>query len=303
MAVHNGATFLADQLNSFLRQSDRNWGLIVSIDGSDDGSAEMIQTFVDARFTRDFPMQVIRGPRRGFAANFLSLIRQAADLPDSDLVALSDQDDVWLPDKLARARAALAMSGDVPTLYCGRTLVCDARLNDRRLTALLPRRTGFRNALVQNVAAGNTIVLNCAARRLVVAAAQEVDEIVSHDWWIYQLVTGAGGRVVFDPEPSLLYRQHGGNVLGENRSFRARISRIRMALNGTYRRWNSVNIAALNASRDRLCAESQEALNAFSALQASRLTQRLTALLRCRPKRQGVLGTAFLYGLVLFGRA
>jgi len=262
----------------------------------------MIRTFTDARFTHCFPTRVIRGPQRGFAANFLTLIRQAADQEVGDLIALSDQDDVWLPHKLARARAALAETGDVPTLYCGRTLVCDASLENRRVTTLLPKKADFRNALVQNVAAGNTIVLNRAARDLVFAAALEVDEIVSHDWWIYQLVTGAGGRVIFDPEPTLLYRQHGGNVLGENRSFRAKMSRARMVLNGTYRRWTATNIAALMASRHRLSAENQQTLNVFSAVQEKRLTKRLAALARSRPKRQGRLGTALLYGLAILGR-
>jgi hypothetical protein len=46
-----------------------------------------------------------------------------------------------------------------------------------------------------------------------------------HDWWAYILVTGAGGRVIFDPEPALLYRQHGGNAIGADPPLPARLRR------------------------------------------------------------------------------
>ena len=116
LAVHNGARFLRDQLDSYLRQTDRNWGLIAGIDGSDDGSREIVAAFADSAFTRHVPIQTIEGPKTGFAANFLNLLRTATQPDDDGLIALSDQDDVWFPEKLARARAALAAYGDEPAL-------------------------------------------------------------------------------------------------------------------------------------------------------------------------------------------
>ena len=81
------------------------------------------------------------------------------------------------------------------------------------LSPALRRPPGFANALVQNIATGCTMVLNAAARRLVLDGPAPPDGTL-HDWWCYLLVTGAGGTVIRDEEPALLYRQHGANAVG-----------------------------------------------------------------------------------------
>ena len=103
----------------------------------------------------------------------MSLIDTMEELtPRGTWMAFSDQDDVWLPDRLARGVAALGGHSG-PALYCSRTWITDERLESRRLSAPRPRSLGFRNALVQNVASGNTILLNAAAADLVRDAAAE----------------------------------------------------------------------------------------------------------------------------------
>ena len=104
------------------------------------------------------------------------LAREAgACCPDS-WIAFADQDDQWLAGKLSRAIAALAAKDpEVPALYCSRTWITDENLRGRRLSPSRPKPPGFANALVQNIAGGNTIVLNGAASKLIAAAAGDPD--------------------------------------------------------------------------------------------------------------------------------
>jgi hypothetical protein len=136
---------------------------------------------------------------------------------DGAPVAFCDQDDVWLPGKLARAAALLAAHAEEPAMYCGRARLVDANLRPIGLSPLPRRAVGFANALVENVAIGCTVVLNARARALLLRAMPT--KALMHDWWAY-LVLSALGRVVYDPEVHVLYRQHGANVTGMPRGWR-----------------------------------------------------------------------------------
>ena len=113
------------------------------------------------------------------AASFMALLRAAVPaLGAADSVAFVDQDDVWLPDKLTRGFAALAAAdSDVPTLYCARLMVVNARLRRLAETSISPDRCGFPASLTQNVAAGCTIMLNRQGRR--VGGSQRASQCVA----------------------------------------------------------------------------------------------------------------------------
>ncbi|MDH3264993.1 MAG: glycosyl transferase, partial [Paracoccaceae bacterium] len=201
--------------------------------------------------------------------------------------ALSDQDDVWLPAKLARATDRLAaLPEDRPALYCGRTVICDEGLRRLGLSPLFARPPSFRNALTQSIGGGNTMVLNRPGLALARAAAAEAGRIIMHDWWLYQLVSGAGGTVLYDPEPQLLYRQHRQNQIGSNSSTAARLRRLGMVARGVLRDWNATNIAALRASAHRLTPENRALLEAFAAARAAPFPRRLGAFRRLGLYRQ-----------------
>ncbi|MEL7301287.1 MAG: glycosyltransferase [Pseudomonadota bacterium] len=291
LALHNGAAYLGAQLGSLDAQGFRHWTLLVSDDASTDHGPELVRSFAARHPGR---VRLIEGPAQGATANFVHLIRMSDD--EATYLAFCDQDDVWLPHKLEAATAALhALPEDGPALYCSRTLVCDAALSARRPSRMPPRALGFRNALVQNVVAGNTIVLNPAAARLAREEAGHGVGVAAHDWWLYQLISGAGGAIVFDPEPGLLYRQHGGNEIGVNRGFRAGLWRVREVLRGRYSRWNAANTAALAKSIHRFTPENRALLQDFSAGRRGGLLQRLAMLRRTGVYRQGRVGQAALW--------
>ncbi|MFN7225381.1 MAG: glycosyltransferase, partial [Paracoccaceae bacterium] len=229
LATWNGGANLAAQLDSYRRQTVLPTRLIVSDDGSRDDSRAVVAAFCASR--PGFEVDLIDGPRRGGANNFLYLLQNVPE--GTDFVALSDQDDVWLPDKIARGMQHLGrVAADLPALVGGRSYVCNADLGQQRLSPLPRRAPAFRHALVQNFAGGNTMMLNRAGADLARVAAAEAGRVVVHDWWLYQIIAGVGGTVMFDPEPLLLYRQHAGNQIGANSGVEAKIRRLRWMLRG-----------------------------------------------------------------------
>lgn len=299
LATWNGAANLREQLDSLRTQTCRPSRLIVSDDGSTDRTVSILQDF--AASEPGFPVQILEGPRKGGAQNFLFLLQSIP--PDTDWVALCDQDDVWLPDKIARAVKALStLPLDKPGLVGGRSYVCNAALGDQRLSPLPRRALSFRHALVQNFAGGNTMMLNRAGVDLVRAASTEAGRVVVHDWWIYQIVSGAGGHVIFDPAPLLLYRQHTGNQIGANDGVSAKIKRLRWMLRGRFRRWNAINLAALRASAHRFTPENVEILQDFARLQRAGLVDRISILRRLGLYRQGWVGMMSLWVAAVMGR-
>ncbi len=222
LATYNGGRFLREQLDSLAAQTHRPLSLVVRDDGSTDDTLAIVEGYADR-----LALRVLRGGHLGVRRSFFALLA-AAD-PAADYVAFCDQDDVWRPDKVARAVAALRRCDPaVPALYCARAILTDGTLNPIGHTRLPNRPPGFYNALIENIASGMATVMNRAAVDLINAAPPSAAVNPIHDWWAYQAVT-ACGTAIYDPEPALLYRQHGGNTIGVARGpfagLRARVMR------------------------------------------------------------------------------
>lgn len=290
LCSYNGADYLAPQLQSYLDQTHADWSLHISDDGSTDGTQAMLQ-----RFAADHPAHAVRlysGPGEGFVRNFLNLTCRPEIT--ADYYAYSDHDDVWFADKLARAVAALAeIAPGVPALYCSSSTLIDAQGQPCGASQCFAKVPGFGNALVQSIAGGNTMVFNHAARALLLKAGQAL-ALPSHDWWTYQLVSGAGGSVIYDPQPSIYYRQHGCNVIGSNRGIIASLQRIRLLFAGRFRRWNSMNCEALQAVAALLTPENRVRVQVFAAARRAPFFKRLSGLARSGIYRQTALGNVGL---------
>lgn len=293
LAIFNGGEALDQQLDSYLQQSLKPALILASDDGSQDGSQKCFDNFVFRAQSAGISCQRLVGPQRGYTANFLSLLGQAD--PASDYVALSDQDDIWLPDKLAAAARLLTPHASTPALLGARSWEWDSRRGQRRLSRPVPQPHDFRHALVQNFAGGNTMVLNRAALHLVQCALPRMQDAAVHDWWLYQLISGAGGTVILDPEPGLLYRQHEGNQIGANSGLRSKLRRLGAMLNGTYRGWNDLNIAALEPNMDLLTLDSRDILTHFIRDRQAPLRARLSMLRQTRLHRKGAINQASLW--------
>jgi glycosyltransferase involved in cell wall biosynthesis len=210
LSTWNGATYLPEQLASFLRLTGPDWRVYWRDDGSDDRSADMVRAFAAAAGAGLVVERNDNRGRIGITASFLSLLRGA---PEGSIVAFADQDDVWLPEKLTRGVRALEdVQNGTPALYCARQSLVNATLKPIRLSARLTEPPGFPQALTQNIATGCTVMLNAEAVRLI--AASHEPPATLHDWWCYLVITAAGGRVLIDDTPTVLYRQHAHNAVG-----------------------------------------------------------------------------------------
>lgn len=291
LSTYNGSAFLPEQLASFLGQTYADWSLLWRDDGSSDATETIMARFAaqtgDDRCTRlDVPVGHL-----GVRESFLTLLRAAVPtLGARDVVAFSDQDDVWLPEKLARGMAALAeVPEGVAALVCTRQRLVDAALAPIGESPMLCRPPGFPAALTQNIATGCTILLNRAAARLI--AASRAPEAALHDWWSYLVVAASGGRVLVDQSPLVLYRQHGGNAVGAPDTM---LGRARSALRrgpGTFMRLVRAHLAALEA-QPMLLSEAARAdvMRLRAALARGRLA-RLRALGMPGLRRQTALET------------
>lgn len=269
MCTCNGAEHLAAQLQSMVEQTHDDWSLRVSDDGSTDGTRAILENFRARHPERD--IRWYEGPRQGYGANFLSLLGRP-DLPADSWVALSDQDDVWMPDRIARALDRMAAAPGQPRFYASRTIITGPDLRPRHPSRLHARTPGFGNALVQNIFAGNTIVLDPAAAALVnrtVPHTMAGQGVPHHDWWLYQLMSGVGAELILDPRPGLYYRQHDGNLLGAHRGLRPAMSRLAMVWDRRYSNWISCNVAALQRLREDLTGENRDLLDHFAAWRAA----------------------------------
>jgi glycosyltransferase involved in cell wall biosynthesis len=206
LSTHNGEGYLRPLLESVLAQDCPGVEILVRDDGSNDHTVTLLREYA----ATPPHVRVILGEQVGVAPSFFALLQASSDR--ADYLALCDQDDVWRKDKLARAVARLSgFDRQTPALYCSRVAIVDERLNPRGYSDLPRRGLSFRNALVQNVAMGCTIVVNQAARRLLLRELPR--DVCMHDWWMY-LVVSAFGSLVYDDEPAILYRKHAGNVFG-----------------------------------------------------------------------------------------
>jgi len=298
MSTYNGQQFLAEQLQSIEQQAHRNWRVLLSDDGSSDDTLLIAKQF-QQQWGND-RLLIRQGPKQGFCLNFLSM---ACDpIIKADYYAFSDQDDVWMADKLARALAYFESVSEpsLPRVYCGRTQNVDEQLNSLGYSPLFALPRSFRNALVQSIAGGNTMVFNQAAKELIEQAG--LLKVVSHDWWLYQLIKGAGGVVFYDPEPSILYRQHANGLVGANLSIGARYDRFIFAINGGFKQWNTINYEALCSVKHLLTKDSRDILKLFGAFRGAKFKDRVRLLEVCGLYRQTWQGTISLWLATLINR-
>ena len=297
MGCRDGARFLPEQLASIAAQSHGDWRLIASDDGSSDATREVLAAFCETWGAGR--VEIREGPRAGFASNYLGLASDPAI--HADWYAFADQDDVWHPDRLARGIAALAgLPPERPALYGTRTVLIDEAGQETGRSLLFRAAPGFANALVQSIAGGNTMLFNGATKALLEATRPAA--VIAHDWWIYLLVSGAGGTVIYDPEPTVRYRQHQANLIGGNLGLAARVRRLRMLAEGRLAEYSDVNLAALEEAWPLLTPEARTKVALMREGRGLPLRRRLACLRRIGLYRQTRGGTLTLWLAFVAGR-
>jgi len=202
MATFNGATFLSDQLESFCRQTRHPGELVVCDDHSTDATVSILQTF---RRRAPFPVTIyINESRLGFSGNFdkvLSLCR-------GDVVLLSDQDDVWLPEKVQELVRRFEVDSKV------QLLIHDVEYCDEKNTPIgqtrLSRMEGLFDPMEWHLNGMAT-----AVRTDFLKLCLPVPDVprVSHDYWLHACASAIGRKGIV-PVVLGLYRRHADNLTG-----------------------------------------------------------------------------------------
>jgi glycosyltransferase involved in cell wall biosynthesis len=297
LATYNGETYLAEQLESIIQQTHKNWKIVVSDDGSNDNTLSILRDYQNKLGKSQL---VIRhGPCRGFCANFMSL---ASDTTiDGTYFAFCDQDDRWHFNHLQRALRWLTENhAPTPSLYCARTRLVDQHGRYQGESTLRLRTPSFSNALIQSLAGGNTMVFNTAARNLLIATGNL--PVVSHDWWIYMLVSGANGKIKYHRTPSIDYRQHGKNIVGSNVRIRDQFSRLMRMYEGQLKNWNNTNLESLRQCLHLLTNEHRQTVDAFIAARKKPFFARCAGIFKSGVRRQSISGDLGVILATLLGK-
>ena len=296
LCTYNGEQFLQAQLDSIAKQSHPNWLLFVSDDGSSDGTLHLIERF--ASEVGPDRVHLFSGPGQGFAKNFLSLlIRPQIDAP---YIAFADQDDVWMPEKLESAIQLLLPHQEHPAMYAGPTIYIDEEGQQLGNSVIFLKPPSFSNALVQSVGGGNTMMLNDQAFRLIRQFLPSV-AVVSHDWWIYLLLSAFDATVVYDRRPLVRYRQHASNLMGMNTSWHQKWRRIQQLWAGDFRRWNDQHVLALQGLHSQFRPSIQKTLDQFARARQTSIYNRLLGMHRAGVYRQTTLGNCGLWFAIVTG--
>lgn len=228
MSTYNGELYLRDQLDSILSQElpeDIELKILVRDDGSTDGTDEILREYA---LTHGNILSYYSGENLRPQKSFWHLV---CNCEPSDYYAYSDQDDVWFPNKLTRAITTLEEEKkDIPLLYNSNVVVTDRKLNAIAPMNAEPLFTDFGHVLIYNVSTGCTAVFNDAARREFIRYDMDKNMVIMHDR-LSDLLVAMFGKIIYDPEPSMYYRQHGNNVCGEQslgrvKSFFKRVKRF-----------------------------------------------------------------------------
>lgn len=210
MATYNGERFLPAQLQSIIDQSYNKLEIIIVDDASTDSTPALLKQFQQ----QDPRIQVVGSDQnRGVIASFEEALRRAS----GDFIVLSDQDDVFHPDKIRRQVDILLEAADIDLV------VSDLAVIDDNGTVTAPSLWKHQRLAVQSGKPLRPLlyvnfVTGCATmmrRRLLQAALPFPADCIMHDWWLSVVsCRAAGGGIALLPEPLTYYRQHGTNVIG-----------------------------------------------------------------------------------------
>lgn len=234
LATYNGEAYGEDQILSLLWQR----GVNVHVYVRDDGSADDTMAIVD-RLVRLHPGRISvidnQGVLTGLAAANFFLLLAGVDLGRHDYFAFADQDDVWFPDKLCHAIAAMTRhkaegySSDLLAYHEGRNAAWV--LHKQGADADI-------DYLFQGASAGCTYVLSAHAARLVAGVMADAPTLcrgASHDWIVYAICRSHGLAWFRDGAARIVYRQHAANQYGARQGWRDVAAKAQLTRSGWYR--------------------------------------------------------------------
>lgn len=281
LSTYNGAKFLAEQIESIQKQTFTDWQLLIRDDGSTDETPQIIQQFA----TSDKRIKFINADNRenfGVIKNFFTLVKFEL----ADYYFFSDQDDVWLPNKMATMLDEAQKYDQAKPLM----VYMDLSVVDQNLVVTQPSmiqsqshhaNTTLLPELTENTVTGGVSMINQA----LASRWQSTEQIIMHDWYLALLATAIGELVYID-QPGELYRQHENNVLGA-RTNRKRFELLRQGPNKIFTRyWQLIHDSQTQALKiveeagSEISSKDIELILKFSDIDQQHLIERVKRLIK-----------------------
>jgi rhamnosyltransferase len=295
LATHNGVRWLDEQVTSILNQAGVSVRIVALDDGSTDGTIEWLADFA----AREPRLTVLPddGTAGSAAANFYRLIA-AAPQREGELVAFSDQDDIWRPGKLARHAVLLAAGVDGVS---SSVMSFDSRGRTALVRKDYPqRRFDF---VLESPGPGCSFLITgrlAALAAEVLANDENARAVQFHDSLVYAIARGHGWSWNIDGEPSVDYRQHDANVMGSNVGVRQGFERLRL-IREHWLRNHSVLLTSVAIGvapeADRAELERIRALMTGRGIRNRFALAGLARQLRRRPRDRGIIGLLIALGV------
>ncbi|MCR5685041.1 MAG: glycosyltransferase family 2 protein [Lachnospiraceae bacterium] len=238
MATYNGARYIAEQIRSILGSDEKDIRVLVYDDMSEDETPDIVKSFADKAPGKVFCFK--NEIRYGHCANFLQGLKKAVREYPAEYYMFSDQDDLWLKDKislcLARIRSLETNTADrsvdeesrtakrssegvsscTPCMVFTDAILVNADAEPTGMTFIKADRldaskTDLAHLLMENKCQGCTMMINNALAGMIGSYDERVRY---HDWWI-ALIASAFGRIGFIDTPTLMHRQHEDNAVGQ----------------------------------------------------------------------------------------
>jgi glycosyltransferase involved in cell wall biosynthesis len=214
LSTYNGTHFLPELLNSLMVQTFSNFQIIIRDDGSTDDTVLVIKDYLDK-----YPDKIVFVTDTlgniGSTASFQKLM----DFSDAEYLMFCDQDDIWLPHKIAISYNNIieleVLYSDSPLFIYSDLYIVDENLNllsdsYMKTAHLVPATINtFYKMLAVSVVAGCTMLINKKAKEMSVP----IPEGQIHDHWI-SIIVSKYGHFKYINEPTIKYRQHSHNTIG-----------------------------------------------------------------------------------------
>ena len=297
LGFYEGYEFINKQLQSIFDQTHQNFIIFVSDDNSKN-SFSIEKLNISERNKKKIRVG-FRNKNIGYAKNFLNALVSINDY--FDYYAFSDQDDIWYPEKLEKAIKSLEEYPDnQANLYGSRTELIGASEEIKLGQSIeFKKYPSFQNALTQNIFGGNTMVFNRTAFDLI-CSTKINQKIIAHDWWCYQIISGAGGNVFYDKNIYLKYRQHNTNLIGSNISLKDKWLRFCKVANGNFKIQNDHNLRSIINNQNLLTISNGKTLTNFIKARESFFLKRIFYFLKSGVYRQTLIGNIALFiGMVI----
>ncbi len=295
LSSYNGEKYIDAQIKSILNQkTNHTVNLLIRDDGSSDNTIAIINKYIQEYPNR---IELIKGENIGYIKSFFELIKVADNY---DYYALSDQDDVWLENKIdVGIQYLMKEDNSIPLLYGSTSYLVGDDLKPYGKTQEQLKEITFYNTIIQNFFPGHNQIMN---QKLLDELKKEIDysKIYVHDSWITN-VAMLCGKLIFNNDSFTYYRQHQENEIGFGKGtlgwIKERLKRIKKSDNKKYA--NQINYF-FHIYKEKMSSNQYKEINKFITNQKNYIL-RFKYILKSKLYRQRNIETLLFKVLYLIG--